>query len=182
MVALLTISALGIAADVPPATKASFILHVLSYNRTLSEHPRTGLGFVAIVYREGSSESEAERIDISSALEDAGQRFSVAGMRIRAFKVPFRDAATLESDLARENFIAVYVCSGLSDNLAELSKVAQRQHLLSLTGVESYVRSGLSVGIIRRGSRPALLVNLAQSRAEGADLETPLLRIAEVLQ
>ena len=41
---------------------------------------------------------------------------------------------------------------------------------------------GVSVAMARRGSRPAIVINLKASRAEGADLDSTVLRLAEIVE
>ena len=52
----------------------------------------------------------------------------------------------------------------------------------TLAGSASYARRGVSIGLDGPGGRPQLYVNLAGSRAAGADLTSPLLKLATVYQ
>jgi hypothetical protein len=54
--------------------------------------------------------------------------------------------------------------------------------VVSSSGVESMVRRGLSIGFVERDGRPALLINLPSTKAEGADLDAAVLRLAEVIR
>ena len=44
-----------------------------------------------------------------------------------------------------------------------------------------YVEGGLAIGVDMKGDRPEIVINLAASRAEGAELNAHLLKLARVV-
>lgn len=165
------------AAEIPPDKRALILMRVLAYDRNLAG--RSGeVVRVAVLYRAGDARSEQAAGELVGAAGSA-QR-SVAGKPVQLVSVAFA-ADTLERDLARAGASAVYVSSGLSGVTSQISDVTQRRKALSLSSEEELVQSGLAIGLVRRGDRAVILVNLVAARAEGADLSADLLRLAEVV-
>jgi hypothetical protein len=54
--------------------------------------------------------------------------------------------------------------------------------VVTLAGVPAYVAAGLALGVALRGERPHILINLAASRLEGADLAAELLKLATIVE
>jgi hypothetical protein len=97
--------------------------------------------------------------------------------------VPWTDAAGFDAKLTAERIAAIYVCPGLNDQVAAVAAVSRRKSILTVTGTEEYVQGdGLSVALMPKSSRSMVLVNLRAAKAEGADLDSGLLAIAEVMR
>jgi hypothetical protein len=157
--------------------EALLLLRVLAYDRNITK--RAGkVVTVAVVYKPGDGESEQVRGQIANALTEAAKKVTVAGLPVRV--VSLGVTANLESDLAPMRAAAAYVCPGLGDMVPSISRVTRARSILSFAGTEKYVTSGLSIGLVRRQSKAAILVNLPSSKAEGAALDAALLRVAEV--
>jgi hypothetical protein len=101
---------------------------------------------------------------------------------VKTVPIPFAGIAKLEGDLVREKATAVYLCEGMGDEVGSIVKVTQGHSMLTLSGSDAYVKSGASVAVARRGSKSAIVINLKSSRAEGADLDSRLLRLAEIVE
>jgi hypothetical protein len=181
VVAAFALAIPSIADEVPAAAQASILLKVLSYDRKLATRA-TGVVKIALVFRPGDPASEATRQSIGNAFDEAVAHFNVGGMAVKTAAVPFSAIAKLEADLVKEKATAVYLCEGLSDEIASIIKMTQSHSILSLSGSDAYVKSGASVAVARRGTRPAIVINLKSSRAEGADLDSSLLRLAEIVE
>jgi hypothetical protein len=161
-------------AQVGAGNEALLLLRVLAYDRNITK--RAGkVVTVAVVYKPGDGESEQVRGQIANALTEAANKVTVAGLPVRV--VSLGVTANLESDLAPMRAAAAYVCPGLGDQVANISRVTRARSILSFAGTEKYVTSGLSIGLVRKA---AILVNLPSSKAEGAALDAALLRVAEV--
>jgi YfiR/HmsC-like len=59
--------------------------------------------------------------------------------------------------------------------------LARSSQITTLTGVPRYVETGCAIGLDLKGDRPHILINLAASRAEGADLNAQLLKLARLV-
>ncbi|MHB8872183.1 MAG: YfiR/HmsC family protein [Myxococcaceae bacterium] len=169
------------AAQVPPESQATLLLRILAFDRKLPAGAQGGVK-IAVLFKQGDSASEAAMNGLAAALEAAAAKTTVSGLPVRVARVGFSDGPRLDADLQRERASAAYLCPGLDESLGVIGGVTRARAVLSFTGTEAYVRGGSSVGLMRRGTRAAVLVHLDNARAEGSDLDSGLLRIAEVIR
>ncbi len=178
MVLALTTNAL--ASDLAPNYQAVFLLRILAYDRNLKNRAGDTVN-IAVVFRDGDDGSMSTKNELLAGLDKLSDA-KVSDLPFRATPVPFTSAADLESTLTNMKAAAVYICPNLDGSVGAISDLTRAHSALSFTGVEGQVRSRLSIGLVARAGKPAILVNLASSRAEGADLDPALLRLAEVLR
>lgn len=164
-------------AEVPAENQALLILRILAFDRTAGGRAGDAIR-IAIVYRSGQSESEAAHQRLSKALAVAGARSTVHGLPVRIVPVPY--SASAATEIAKARVAALYVAPGLEDAVPALSRIAKDNRALSFTGTESYVQRGISVGLVVRGAKAGIRIDLKSAKAEGADLDSGLLSIAEV--
>ena len=69
----------------------------------------------------------------------------------------------------------------LSGEAAAISAATRSRTVLSFAPSREMVEAGLALGLVNRGIRAGLVVNLAAAREEGADLDAGLLAVAEVV-
>ena len=164
-------------AQLGAGSESLLLLRVLAYDRNVTKRAGKTVT-IAVVYKPGDSDSEQVRGQISQALSDAAKKVTVAGLPIRVQSI----AATpsLDAELGGIRAAAAYVCPGLGDSIEGISRITRTRSILSFAGNERYVSSGLSIGLVRRSSKAAIMVNLPSSKAEGAALDAALLRVAEV--
>jgi len=169
------------AGDLPPRNAALLILRALAYDRKLKE--RVGSeARVLILYQAGNQPSEAAKSDLMGALQDAAREATVSGLPVRVTSLAYSDPGSLDAALQADRTAAVYVCLGVTSRASSIAPVTRRHATLTFSGDEDSVKSALAVGLITRGTKPTVLVNLAASKAEGADLDPALLRVAEVIR
>ena len=162
---------------VPADAQATLVLRILAFDRKLPERAQ-GTVKIAIVYRDGDNSGD----EIVAALDRLALKNSVSGMPVKAVRMPFTGPHRLEGDLTRAGVAAAYLCPGLEESIPAISKLAQSKRILTFTATRSYVDGGASVALVRKETKVGIVVHLANSRAEGAELDSGLLRIAEVLR
>ena len=167
------------AGDLPPRNTALLILRALAYDRKIKARAGAEVR-VLVLYQSGNQPSEATKSDLVGALEDAARETTVAGLPVRVTSLAYSDAGGLDAALKSDHIAAVYVCLGVTSHASSIAEVSRRRAVLSFSGDEDSVKSSLSIGLITRGTKPTVLVNLMASKAEGADLDPALLRVAEV--
>jgi len=169
------------AEDLSPTQQSLLFLRVLAYDRNLKSRAN-GTVTVAVLYRAGKPESEQARNGVVAALEEIAKKVAVAGLPVRVAVLEFVNPVTAASRLQELHASAAYVCSGLGDATSDLMALMRKHSILSGTAMEASVRSGLSVGLLAREGKPGLLINLPAAKAEGADFDAALLRLAEVIK
>jgi hypothetical protein len=182
LLAVLLLLAGGVAfADDIPATQQSYlIIRILAYDRNVRDRSGGSQVNVVVVYKAGLSASEAVQGNVVGALQTAAGTANVGGLPVNVFAVPYD--ATLEGKVTAAHAAAVYICPGLESEVATIQAMTRKDRVLSFTDVEPNVKGGLSVGLVLRDGKPKILVNLSAAQAEGADLDSALLRVSEVIK
>jgi len=106
---------------------------------------------------------------------------SVSTLEISCVAIDLGVMSALDSALRRNQIRVLYVSPLRAVHLEEIFAVSRTARITTLTGVPLYVESGLAIGVGMKGDRPEIVVNLAASRAEGADLTAYLLKLARVV-
>ena len=163
----------------PPRQQALLLLRVLAYDRALRARTGADVG-VAVVFDERDPGSAASAAELVRALEEAARGYVVSGLPVRVVRCPWRGPDDLASCLDDRGAAAALVAPGVREP-ARIARATRRAEALSATSSREGVEAGLSVGLVQRASRAALLVNLPAARQEGADLDSALLRVAETL-
>jgi hypothetical protein len=166
------------AAEVTPRQRALLVLRVLAYDRALPARAGSEVT-VAVLYRPDAASSEAERDALLAAFSDLSRTVVVAGRPARVVAVPWRGAAELRGRLEALGASALYACTGLLGDAAEIAAVAKARRALTLAGEAAFVEGGFAVALVDRGQRAGLVISPAAAAAAGADLDSALLSIAE---
>lgn len=162
--------------EVPVAVQLPLFLKVMSFDRQLRSRT-AGTLVIAIVYQRGYRASAAAKDEAWRAAVRVGE---VAGMPVHLVAIDL-DRDELAEALTRSQATLVYLAPVRGIDMKEFASVTRAAQVTTLTGVVRYVELGLAVGVRLRGDRPRIVVNLAASRSEGAELTAELLRLAEVL-
>jgi hypothetical protein len=167
--------------DLLPSKQAALLLRVLPFDRNFHKRAADAVT-VAVVHREGNPISETYGLDMTAALRDLSRGMRLRGLSVRVISIGYSSSEKFEATLAQQKLAAIYVCPGLVDVFDSISGITRKYKILSFSGRDSEVRDHLSIGLLRHGTRPAILVNLRAATAEGADLEPELLALSEVLR
>ncbi|MEW5851016.1 MAG: YfiR family protein [Myxococcota bacterium] len=168
------------ASEVPPQYQAVLFLKALAYDQNLKARAPKTVN-VVVLHRPGAPDSEAASTALIAAMIAAGKQSGVGGTPLQVTALPFTNAAALESSLVSLGAHALFLCPGLTDAVPAITAVARRRGVLSGGGSEAYARAGVSIGLGLKDQKAVLFVNLAASRAEGAKLDSSLLRVAQVI-
>lgn len=161
--------------EIPVAVQLPLFLKVMSFDRQLRARG-AGTVVIAIAYQSGFRASVGAKDD---AWRSASRVSELDGMPVSVATIDL-DREELGPGLARSRATLLYVAPLRGADVELLASVARAAHVTTLTGVVRYVELGLAVGVRLRGDRPRIVVNLAASRLEGAELAAELLRLAEV--
>jgi hypothetical protein len=115
-----------------------------------------------------------------SVIREVAKSATVSNNAINVVRLAYGDK-TFDADVARTKPAALYVAPGLGDAIATISGVTQQRKLLTFTGNADFVVA-LAVGFAIYDGKPTILVNIPASRAEGADLDPALLRVAKIVK
>lgn len=165
---------------VPVQTQAALFAKVLQYDRKLSVRAGGDI-VVGILHQSKLRESAAVARDAAAAF--ATQK-TIAALPVSVVTLDLDDpaiAGNLRGSLESRKVDVLYVCPLRAFDVASIAKSTSALGVLSLTGVPKYA-DALSVGLDMTAGKPQIVVNLAASRAEGADFASDLLRLARVIK
>lgn len=173
--ALLLTTTTARAERLPERVQASLLARVLAYDH--QQQGRDGEPIViAIVHHRAHPEA-------AEAMARAIQQLSFSkGPQPEVRVVPWVDASSLEAALRELRPGAVYLTPETGEAVPALVRLAPMLGMLTFSDDEAWVRAGLAVGLLRRGSKPHVLINLRSAVAASSDLDAGLLRVAEVIR
>lgn len=162
-----------------PDLAAQLHLKVLSYDRNLQVRSRGKL-MLGILYRPDREESERARGLMQTAFFERASRASVQGMTLSVTSIACGDLKTLQKRLQDAGVTLLYLTPGLEDLAGAIHPIAQAIKAPTLSGRRSLIDAGAAIAVITKDDKPGIVVNLPAAKALGMDLDTLLLRLAEV--
>lgn len=166
-------------APLPPRHQALLLLRVLAYDRAL--HGRDDRrAMVALAVRPGDAAGEALAREVAAAIEDAAGEFTVAGLPARAV-VLAAERGRLAGRLREVHASVVLFLGASGADPLEGCQAAREAQVLSASGSRAAVETCVALGLVSDGGKARVLVNLREARAEGADLDSALLAIAQLV-
>jgi hypothetical protein len=164
---------------VPVAIQIPILVKILNFDRNLTG--RAGARLVVGVLFQSRYRTSANVADeVCRALQvlPAG---ALGAMELSCVAIDLDATPALDSALKQNRIQVLYVSPLRAVPLADVTAVSRAAGITTLTGVPRYVETGLAIGLDMKGERPEILINLAASRAEGADLTAHLLKLARLV-
>ena len=165
---------------VPVDLQVPLLLKVLGFDRKLTSGTEQELVIGVLVqakYR--TSVNVAEEVRESVKRLPGG---TIAGRRVRSVGIDLDETPNLAATLGRLQVGVLYVSPLRAADLQAVMGACRSAGITTVTGVPEYVETGISIGIGSKGERPEIVINLAASRAEGADLNAQLLKLARIVK
>lgn len=169
-----------VAESTTAARRAVIMARALSYDTSLAA--RAGAAVVlAVLFKQKHADAE-KAADLATSAFKPLESLKVAGLPFRTLTTPFTDAAELEQIIDKEGIDALFLCDGLESELASIKDVTRRKKVLTTGTSDAQVRQGVSLAVVADGTKLTILVNLPQSKEEGATFGSDLLRVARVVR
>lgn len=165
---------------VPVDVQVPLFVKILSFDRNLSTRAHGELVFGVLC--QGKYRTSAS---IAREVQREARRLSgltIGGLQVRVVVIDLDNTPDLVAALHRLQVTVLYVSPLRAVHVNSVTAASRAAQITTLTGVPRYVESGLAIGIDMKGERPQIMVNLAASRAEGADLNAQLLKLARIVQ
>ena len=167
---------------VPIGVQIQIMVKVLNFDRRLPER-LGGRLTVGVLYQSRYRTSANVGEEVCRTVMGLPQSAlgSLQSLQISCIAIDLDEAPDVAAALKRERVQVLYVSPLRAYRLEDLVAVTRAAQITTLTGVPRYVEGGLAIGVDMKGDRPEIVVNLAASRAEGADLNAQLLKLARVV-
>ncbi len=103
------------------------------------------------------------------------------GLPVTCVAIEWTSAPEVEATVVRQGIRVLYVAPLRAVAIREIVTISRRRRVTTLTGVPDYVESGIALGLSLREERPLILVHVSAARAEGADFDSQLLKLARIV-
>lgn len=159
--------------------EAAIVSRALAFERSLDE--RVGDRPIGIAVIHKAEDANSER-----CARDWREGFAaLSNVKIRDRSVTLKVVPYSPDALAklRANEIAVFVvCSGLSQEASEITRVSRAQRILTVGTVLSYVEQSMTFGVFPEAGKYRMVVNLRAGAAERITFSSSMLKLARVLR
>jgi hypothetical protein len=174
-------AAAGLAQEMPVPTQmqASLFSKILTFERNLKARAGRDLRIGVLYQKRVRSSLEAQEEFVQAMCGDPGRR--IDGLPVSCVAIEWTSAPEVEVAVVRKGIRILYVAPLRAVAIEEIVAISRARRITTLTGVPGFVEKGIALGLALRAERPLILVHLAASRAEGADLDSQLLKLARVL-
>jgi len=180
LVALLAASAAhGQEMPVPAPTQALIFTKILTFDRNLKARAGKELRIGVLYQKKVRSSLEAQEEFVRAMCGDPGRR--IDGLPLSCAAIEWTSASEVEAALVLKGIRVLYVAPLRAVAIEEVVAISRARRITKLTGVPEFVEKGIALGLALRAERPLILVHLAAARAEGADFNSQLLKLARVL-
>ena len=160
---------------VPVSVQWALMVKILSFDRNM----KPGKVDVGVLFQSELRSSVVTKDELMATMESAaqsvGQRFHIAAIDIGR-------GHDLVKALDAESLDVLYITPMRAFDLAAITDWARKSRIVTLTGIPAFVDRGVSVGIDLQGGKPRILINLQAARAEGADFDSGLLKLARIVE
>ncbi len=163
---------------IDPASQYRLYLKIMTFDRNLKA--RIGAEFIiGILYAGLVGESRQARDDFARAVAAGPAEFE--GLPVSTVPIEYGKKGEIEAALAKASVDALYVTPVGSYDLGPVSVACRARGVSTFSGIPEYLGRGLSVSFEVSGRQAKVLVNLANSRAEGSDFSARLLDMVTVV-
>ena len=173
LMALVTLSTASAAEHVPAPLQVAILVKVLVYDRSLFGRARDGLK-LAVVFDPDSEVSVRARDAFTKAFNESPRK---VGDKI---PIELLELPQGELDVQAKNLDIVYVTAGA--DVARIIALSKKHQLITFASERRAVESGVVLGLVPRGDKPKLLINVGASVANGMELDPSVLRLAELVR
>lgn len=163
---------------VPIDLQHNLFCKILSYDRTLTAEARDNI-VIGIMYQSRYITSLNTVKQFSEAIEKTSGE-TISGKLVKYVHIDIMDKDISEA-VEEHNPDVLYVAPLRAVNIKDIAEVCRTREILSMTGVPEYCQQGISVGLGEMEGRPRIIINLAASRAEGANFSSLLLKLATII-
>jgi len=167
---------------VPVAVQVPILAKTLGFDRSLPERAGGRL-VVGVLFqsRYRTSANIAEEVCRSLGALPPGALGALESLERSCVALDIDGKASLDAMLRQHRVRVLYVSPLRAYPLENVFALTRAEGITTLTGVPRYVEGGLAIGVDMKHDRPEIVINLAASRAEGADLNAHLLKLARVV-
>ncbi len=164
----------------PIANQVPLMLKLLTYENGLMSEPKDTIR-VGILYlpRDADSQKCFEEFSTEMRRYDG---FTVRGRNVSIVPLPIMGVAGDDWPQRLLPLEVLYVAPGSGEILSTITKITRSAKILTITGVEPYLKGGLSMGLLLVNDAPEIAINMPASQEEGCEWEGSLLQVCRLIR
>ena len=156
------------------------LLSALTYERTLQRSAGDVLR-IGVLFDPGNADSLLDSGAVITALEHQAGEMTFRDRALIVSGIPLTDSVRLRKAV-QKGVDVIYLVEGIdSKDLARVLAITRDLKIISITGVETYVRQGVSLGAVVREGHPHVIIHYDAAKAEGAEFSSQLLQLSEIV-
>jgi hypothetical protein len=166
--------------QVPIEQQVPLMIKILNFDRNLQRHAQKQI-MVAVLYQKKFRKS----LDAKNRFEDVVGKLSLTkidSMPIKFMSVDIGEDTDLAANIDRNYVNVVYLTPVKAFNVDDIVKICRQRQITSFTGIGDYVNTGIAIGFGIKGDKPQIIINLPAAKAEGANFNSQLLKLAKVIE
>jgi len=156
------------------------LMTALTYENNLKDAEANQLR-IGVMFDPGNAASLIASTEVIIAAERQAGRMTFYNRTVVVTGIPLPKGDRLRDALDTAVDV-LYLVEGISmkdiDRVVALTRVLD---IITITGVESYVRRGAVLGAVLRGDSSGVLIHYPGDRASGADFSSQLLQLSEII-
>lgn len=164
---------------VPVEVQTKLFFKIISLERNLFEKPNEEI-VLGIVYQGNFRLSEITREEFLKFVKNEDM-YSLNNKRIRYVTINL-DKEDLEISIKKHQLDVLYIAPLRAYDIHDIQKKSEELQVFTLASIVEYVNSGLAVGLDIVADKPQIVINLKNTKAQGADFSSRLLKIARTIE
>ena len=179
LIPLFTFPAAGQDIAVPVELQLPLFRKVLTFDRNLDKRPDGEL-VVCVLYQSRFRRSLAVKNDFFDCLGKHPYE-TLGRFTLRYEAVDMSETPDWIAEAADRHASILYIAPLRAVDVRTIFQKSQSHRWVTWTGVSAYVDAGCAIGIVLKGERPSIRVNLPASKSEGMDFSSQLLNLVQVV-
>ena len=164
---------------VPVELQISLFKKVMTFDRNLEKRSGGEL-VVGVLFQSRFRRSLSVKNEFFGCLEKM-PRDTLGQLPVKFEAIDLSETADWQAEASARHVNVLYLAPLRAIDVKEIFHVSQSRRWVTWTGVIEYVDAGCSFGIVLKGDRSSIKINLAASRSEGMDFSSQLLKLVQVV-
>jgi len=166
--------------EVPANVQFALLQKILAFDRNLKERAGDEI-VIGILYQSNFRSSLNFKDELAAVIKKSTVE-QLLNLPIRYVAIEVVGNINLGEQAVKHNVDIFYVAPLRAVEMKTITAVSRARKILTFTGVPAYVEIGISVGIGIKGDNPRIIVNLPAAKAEGAEFNAQLLKLAKIIE
>lgn len=164
---------------VPVNVQYPLFMKMLTFDRRLKARVGNEM-VIGILYQGKFRKSRNVRDELIEVIT-ASPIKTVETIPIRFVSIDLSTVTDLRGELSSSKVDALYITPVRAVEVREIAVIAQEKEITTFGSMPEYLKLGIALSVDVKGEKPLICINLAASKAEGAEFDSQLLNLARIV-